>query len=256
MIRNSPVEYGTKPYAWNVESVYQCTWFSYYRCGEKNLPYACWYDGHGSTGYGAYTNAKEWLNCYRDPWEVKDRFYSPVENDIAVFDGEFGHVIFIEEVDGKVAICTEYRNGDPNSFRLFNWTVGTDYTGKLLGYLHCPYAPCDPVPRNDTVDQIQTTDDNLRIRTKPSLDGEIVGYVGLGYYNVMDTKSADGYTWYKIGKDRWCANVSTIFLPAEDDIIRQLDAMFKSLKTKVTEKQKEVDSLADRMNKIHELSEV
>ena len=256
MIRREPVAEGTKPYVWGAESTYQCTWYAYYRCGEKSLSYPCWFDGHGSTGYGSYTNAKEWLSCWRDPWEVKDRSYVPVENDIAVFDGEFGHVMFIEEVDGALAICSEYRNGDPNSFRLFNWKIGTDYTGTLLGYLHCPYAPCEPVSRNDTVDQIQTTDDNLRIRTKPSLNGDIIGYVGLGYYNVLDTKTADGYTWYKLAKDRWCANITTVFLPAEDDIIKQIDAMFKSLKSKVSEKQREVDSLNDRMRKIHDLSDV
>lgn len=256
MIRRTPVEEGTKPYAWGVDSVYQCTWYSYFRSAEKSLPFPCWFDGHGANGFGSYTNAKEWLQCYRDPWEVKDRNYAPMANDIAVFDGEFGHVMFIEEVDGSTAICTEYRNGNRDSFRLFNWTIGTDYTGTLLGYLHCPYAPCEPVARNESKDQIQTTDDTLRIRTKPSLQGDIVGYVGIGYYDVLDTRTADGYTWYKIGKDRWCANVSTVYLPAEDDIIRQIDAIFKSLKSKVTEKQKEVDDLNERMRKIHEISEV
>lgn len=255
MIRTTPVEEGTRPYRWGIDSVYQCTWYSYFRAAECNLPFPCWYDGSGKSGYGSYTDAKDWLNCWRFPWETKDRLYVPVAHDIAVFDGECGHVVFIEEVNGDTAICTEYRNGNKDSFRLFKWKYGTDYTGALLGYLHCPYQAVEPVERNESVDQIETTDDSLRIRTKPSLNGDIVGYVGIGYYNVLSQQEADGYTWYEIAKNRWCANITTVFLPEDGgDIIRQIEEYFDSLKRQASAMKKENDNLRADMKAIGKIS--
>ena len=253
MIRNTPVPVGTQPYDWDTKYRYQCVWYAYYRCGEKSLPYPCWYEGSGTSGYGAYTNAKEWLKCYRSPWvpypvsQYPD--YVPVENDIAVFDGECGHVQFFET---DVSI-SEYSNGDPNSFRFKKF----ERKPNLLGFLHLPIDLPSPVARNTSVDQIQTTDINLRIRTKPSLEGDVVGHVQLGYYNVLDTKDADGYTWYKLSKDRWCANVSTKYLPASStEIIRVIEDFVESLTSEVTTLQESNEAFAERMKEIHDLSEV
>lgn len=257
MIRTTPVEYGTKPYVWGIDSVWQCTWYCYFRAAEKNLPYPCWYEGHGSSGYGSYTDAKKWVNCWRDPWVVKDVNYKPVENDIAVFDGEYGHVIFIEEVNGNTATCTEYRSGKEDSFRLFNWEVGTNYTGNLLGYLHCPVSPCNPVKRNNKVNQIQTTDDTLRIRNKPSLDGEIIGHVGIGYYNVLSKTKADGYVWYEIEKGKYCADITTKYLPAsgEADIIKEIEKYFNAMKEQISSLTDENADLKQDMNDIRYIAD-
>lgn len=226
MIRTTPVSEGTKPYAWGVESVYQCTWYAYYRALENGMSAPCYWDR--ATKTGSYTNAKDWLENYREPWEVKDVNYTPKAGDILVYDGEYGHVIFME----TDVMTSEYRNGDPNSFR--NAKLG-DFKGDLLGILHYPYEPLSPVERNENVAQIETTDDSLRIRTEPSLEAEIVGHVQIGYYNVLDSKENDGYTWYEIAKDRWCANITTKYLPKnEDDFVEQIrkwsDAMIEKSK--------------------------
>lgn len=110
-----------------------------------------------------------------------------------------------------------------------------------------------PVERNTNVNQIQTTDEGLRIRTAPSLEGEIVGHVQVGYYNVLQTKEADGYTWYEIAKDRWCADVSTIYLPAEDDALKELERIFKSITAKIDEKDKELQKANEKLRRIKEI---
>ena len=91
-----------------------------------------------------------------------------------------------------------------NEFDNDNWEFGSALAGcgPLLGYLHFPLNAVSPVARNEAVDQIETTDISLRIRTEPSLEGEVVGHVQLGYYNVSSKNEADGYTWYQIQKDR------------------------------------------------------
>ena len=244
--RTTPLTVGEMPWQWDIPSQYQCTWWAYYRCLSLSFSPCCWFDGSGANGDGAYTNAKEWLKHFRDPWEVKGVDYEPVAGDIAVFDGNCGHVQFME----TNTMYSEYASGNPDSFR--NGTF--EKKSNLLGFLHYPYNAVVPVERNISVNQIQTTDTGLRIRTKPSLNGEIVGQVQLGYYNVYDQKDADGYTWYKIEKDRWCANVSTIYLPAEDDILKELERIYKSMKASIDEKDKIIKDRNDRLNKIEEIA--
>lgn len=247
MIRTIPVTEGTQPYNWHTDSKYQCTWYSFYRALEEGLSAPCYWDRQTMTG--SYTNAKEWLKNFREPWEVKGIDYDPVHGDIAVFDGEYGHVQFLE----SEVMFSEYSNGDPNSFRNGKF----EKKSSLLGFLHYSGKVIELVERNTSVDQIQTTDMSLRIRTKPNINAEVVGYVKLGYYNVLDSKEADGYTWYKLASDRWCANVSTIYLPSDDtDIIRELEKYFNSMKDNVNKLTSENKKIKNDMKKIKEISEV
>ena len=62
-----------------------------------------------------------------------------------------------------------------------------------------------PVPRNAKVDQIEVKAESLRARKTPGTNGEILGYINVGFYNIEDTAGAiDGYDWYKV-QDMWIA---------------------------------------------------
>lgn len=246
--RTTPVEKGTKPYAWDVDSVYECTWFCYFRSLEAmSCTPPCWWDR--ATQTGSYTDAKEWLKNFREPWEVKGVDYVPVAGDIAVFDGEYGHVQFME----TDVMYSEYRKGDPNSFRNGKF----EKSSNLLGFLHYPLNNIEPVERNTAVTQIQTTDMALRIRTKPSLDGEIVGHVLLGYYNVLQEAKADGYTWYEIAKDRWCADITTVYLPSdESNIIKEIEKYFEAMKQEINVLTDANSEMKKKLTEIHKISDV
>lgn len=247
--RTSPVEVGTVPYNWTAESIYQCTWYAYYRALEVGFSAPCWWDR--ATKTGSYTNAKDWLVEYRDPWiPITDPSYVPCAGDIAVYDyAEFGHVIFLE----TETMTSEYRAGREDSF--CNAKLG-DFNGKLLGFLHYPFNSVLPVERNENVNQIQTTDESLRIRTEPSLEGEIVGHVQLGYYNVLDEKENDGYTWYEIEKDRWCANITVNYLPSsETDFIRQLEKFLNDTKAKINTLESENKHMREDYKQIKNIAE-
>lgn len=245
MIRTAPVAEGTQPYRWDIPSVYQCTWFGYYRALEQGFSAPTYWDRETKTG--SYTNAKEWLKNWREPWEVKGLDYEPKAGDIAVFDGEYGHIQFME----TDVMYSEYRNGDPDSFRNGKF----EKTSNLLGFLHYPYEAVIPVERNVSINQIQTLDTDLRIRVKPSLNAEIVGFVQLGYYNVLQTKEADGYLWYNIAKDRWVADVQVKYLPADGtDIIREIERYFDSMKDKVNDLTDQNQDLKNDMAQINMIS--
>lgn len=242
--RTKPVEYGEKPWTWDVPSVYQCTWYCFGRALSL-FSAPTWWDR--ATQTGSYTNAKLWLENYRDPWVVKGTDYTPKAGDIAVFDGEYGHVQFME----TDTMYSEYSNGDPNSFRNGKF----EKKPNLLGFLHYPYSSVETVDRNPNVNQIQTTDDTLRIRTEPSLNGEVVGHVQIGFYNVLSQKENDGYIWYEIAKDRWCANVTVTYLPSdEDDIIKQIERYFNEMKQQVNVLKDENTELKKSFKEVYTIS--
>ena len=252
-IRKSPVTYGAPPYNWNVKSIYQCTWYAFYRSLEKNMTAPCYWDRN--TKQGTYTNAKDWLANYREPWVVKGLDYKPCANDIVVFNGNYGHVAFIEEVNGDFALLSQYMNGNPNSFSNYKWQIGTNYTGSLFGYLH--YDSIEPVSRNTQVDQVEVTDSTLRIRTAPSLTGDIVGFAQKGFYNVSSVTGKDGYTWYEIEDGRYIANVNTNYYPANNnDIVNQIQRFAKDMQGKIDELSNEDKELRRILKEINSLSEV
>lgn len=46
--------------------------------------------------------------------------------------------------------------------------------------------------------------DNLRVRTEPNLNSEVVGILNAGIYNFTEEKDSDGYKWVKLD-NYWCA---------------------------------------------------
>ncbi len=46
--------------------------------------------------------------------------------------------------------------------------------------------------------------DNLRVRTEPTLNSEVVGILNAGIYNFSEEKENDGYKWVKLD-NYWCA---------------------------------------------------
>ena len=122
-----------------------------------------------------------------------------------------------------------------------------------------------PVPRNENVNQIQTLDNDLRIRTQPDLSGSIVGHVGIGYYNVLDTKKAtdedkasvEGLEcWYEIAPSRWIANITTKYLPSgdEEDIVKLIKDYAEKMQRCIKTLTDENAELKEGMKQINEIS--
>ena len=62
-----------------------------------------------------------------------------------------------------------------------------------------------PVNRDKNKRQFQVDyNDNLRVRTKPSLNSEVVGILNAGIYDFSEEKENDGFRWVKLDK-YWCA---------------------------------------------------
>ena len=97
-----------------------------------------------------------------------------------------------------------------------------------------------PVERNKDKRQFQVDyNDNLRVRTKPSLNCEVVGILNAGIYDFTEEKDAEGYKWVKIGTDMWCActDMSRI-LEIEKEIIEEPVEIEEEIKEPIVEDEK------------------
>jgi len=246
--RTTPLIIGEEPWKWDVDSVWQCTWYSFWRFYQVHGIYPTYQNR--ATKSGSYNNAITWLENYRDPVKPMEKDYIPVAGDIVVYDwSDLGHVAFLE----TDTMTSSYGNGNPDSFKFQDYRK---FNGEIMGFLHSDCYPILPVERNTHATQIQTTDEQLRIRTAPSLNAEIVGHVQLGYYNVLQQSEADGYTWYEIAKDRWCANITTNYLPSEqNDFVRQLEEFLNNTKAKIKALESENENMKSDMKNIENIAE-
>ena len=76
----------------------------------------------------------------------------------------------------------------------------------------------NPVSRYLDKSQIEVIINNLRVRKSPN--GEILGLINPGIYNILDSEVLDDYTWYKIDNDMWIAyspEFANIYLVLEEN---------------------------------------
>lgn len=169
-----------------------------------------------TSGWG---NAKTWWTTTLLPKGSELRTGS-----VAVFDGNYGHVAFVErKLDETHAIISESNYDDDKSRRDWMYWRAREVelkvgkatlsgVGKLLGFIYLPINKVD-VPYDETKDQILVDCSMLNVRRGPSVNED--KYEGLycppGVYNVLNKAEADGYTWYKISSKSWVAGVEDVF---------------------------------------------
>lgn len=79
------------------------------------------------------------------------------------------------------------------------------------------------VDRDEKKDQIEVKIENLRVRKQPSLNGDVLGYASLGFYNYYKVADVDGYIWYRIADNQWIAfneEWETVYPKKEDEFIQ------------------------------------
>lgn len=59
--------------------------------------------------------------------------------------------------------------------------------------------------KDTTKNQLEVVLDKLRCRKSGSLEGDILGYIDYGIYDILDKVEKDNYTWYKIANEKWVA---------------------------------------------------
>lgn len=190
---------------------------------------------------GGFGNAKDW-------WEESPltKGYKLKNGCIAVFDGNCGHVCFVERViDSTHALISESQY-DPNktlrNYKYWQKRIVELIPGKatlagvgaLKGFL---YLDIDDIrTTRSTGEQIQIIDDFVNVRVKP--EGDVVRegcFAPMGIYDVIKKKTVNGYIWYQIDANCWVRDGSWIYhYPAENnEELSRLQKENKELKEKL-----------------------
>ena len=189
---------------------------------EASEPYQL-FNGRSALGYPV---AKGWYKDTLLPKGSKLR-----DGCVAVFDGNFGHVAFVErKIDDNHAIITESQYDDNKSLRNYKYwnrrTVELEVgkatlggVGALIGFIYPSIKDIRTERKNKP--QIEITEEFVNVRT--SANGEIknVGcYCPMGIYDVLNSKTVDGFVWYKIDSKAWVREGSWLKYYGDDELAR------------------------------------
>ncbi|MBQ8472433.1 MAG: M23 family metallopeptidase [Bacilli bacterium] len=156
------------------------------------------------------------------------------ENTIIGVVGETGEVTGIHLHFGWFNL-SEYNKGwyDRNweDFEEYNYIPEVIYLG-------------NPVMRDLSRSQIEVIISNLRVRKSPN--GEILGLINPGIYNILDSEVLEDYTWYKINLDMWIAyspEFANIYLVLEENM--DLEDPYEDIKEELPVLEPDVDEVID-----------
>ena len=62
-----------------------------------------------------------------------------------------------------------------------------------------------PVERNENVDQVRVFDTTTSLRARNNPNGDVLGYMNSGIYNLLERKADGDYEWFKVEENLWFA---------------------------------------------------
>lgn len=146
------------------------------------------------------------------------RGQTPKIGAIGCWSGGDGHVGVVCAIKGDTVRfkMSEYKGKEIYYREL---TAPFHYTGSqgrmtFLGFIYpdkwvATYTQPQPVDADETKDQIEVLCSDLRLRTSPGIkDDNTTGLFCLpGYFDILESADADGYTWRRISDDMWVADM-------------------------------------------------
>ena len=226
----------------NSNDMPNCTRYAYDRaqesCNDPNL-----YIARATSGFG---EAKNWWEqtTYPKGSEIRD-------GSIAVFDGQCGHVMYVERaIDKTHGLCSQSQWSDDKTDRgkkywekeVFELIVGQatlEGIGVLKGFIYCPIN--DIRTARGTNEQIEIIEEMVNVRTSPEGSLTCPGcYCPMGIYNVLDSQELNGFKWFKLDSDCWVREGSWLkYYPAQTndyaDLYWKEVAINKELRSKLDE---------------------
>lgn len=166
-----------------------------------------------------FKNIKVGTKFKRGELIVKEGTNVNVPNHIHMTFGRGSSKGWVTNSNKKVVIKGDTKKPEEVCYVDTSFTIIKNAGG--IKWINKPEIIGTPVKRDVYLDQIKINVSNLRARTSP--DGEILGYVSKGIYNILDSKTTNSYTWYKI-ENFWVAysnDWANIFEKKEKEIIKE-----------------------------------
>ena len=134
--------------------------------------------------------------------------YEMIPGDLCIWDNSgAGHIAIYDHWD-EAGCCNYFFSQNPGPSVVQRCEgIGTLHAFRLRKKEEpTPKPEITPnVERDEYKNQIEVKVEKLRVRTTPSLNGEILGTAKEGFYNYYEIVDAEGYNWYRIADNQWVA---------------------------------------------------
>lgn len=157
----------------------------------------------------------------------------------AVFNGNYGHVCFVErKIDDTHAIITESQydaNKDLRNYKYWNkrtveLQVGKatlSGVGELIGFIYPPIKDIRTTRQNKA--QIEILEEYVNVRTSANGSIKVDGcYCPMGIYDVLNQKEVDGWIWYKIDSKSWVREGDWLKYYPEENSLKEENEQLKA----------------------------
>ena len=88
----------------------------------------------------------------------------------------------------------------------YNGIIGAFIPNQILEEKNKEKKCGKPVKKNEKVDQVKIFDNVTSLRARKAPNGEVLGYMNSGIYNLLERKAEGDYEWLKVEENVWFAN--------------------------------------------------
>lgn len=88
----------------------------------------------------------------------------------------------------------------------YNGIIGAFIPNQILEEKNKEKKCGKPVKKNEKVDQVKIFDSVTSLRARKAPNGEVLGYMNSGIYNLLERKEEGDYEWLKVEENVWFAN--------------------------------------------------
>lgn len=116
-----------------------------------------------------------------------------------------------------------------------------------------------PVARNENVEQVRVFDTTTTLRARKTPNGDILGYINPGIYNLLERKQDGNYEWFRVEDNLWfafnqewceCLEKKEISVDAAKELQTIIDNLNKDLASKTEQVNKMFASIDDLNSKL------
>lgn len=129
-----------------------------------------------------------------------------------------------------------------DSYNLIN-TAGYDFK-KIMSRIGTP------VERNEEVNQVIVFDTTTILRARNNPNGDILGYINPGIYNLLERVAGDDYEWFRVEDNLWFAYNSEWceYLPKKEIVVVEDSSnSIEQLQRELAEKEEKIKALKEQL---------
>ena len=139
----------------------------------------------------------------------------------------------------------------------YNGIIGAFIPNQILEEKNKEKKCGKPVKKNEKVDQVKIFDSVTSLRARKAPNGEVLGYMNSGIYNLLERKAEGDYEWLKVEENVWFANsgdwcevLPKKEKPTEPPVVDEDKVKIEELEKELNSKKEEIKLLNARIEEL------